>query len=257
MNLKQILVAGNWKMNKTSQDVSEFFQSLASALPAPGSGVAVLVAPSYTLLNQAVAEAKHSGVMIAAQNCHPEPSGAYTGEVSLPMLLETGISAVIIGHSERRQYFNETDEVVAAKAKACLAAGLTPIICVGETQQERHQQRTEAVLSAQLAPIKAAVGQHLGDIVIAYEPVWAIGTGLSASAEEAQEAHAFIRRQMAGDRLEGKALRILYGGSVKGNGSAELFCQPDIDGGLVGGGSLVAADFAEIIAAAVEVAASF
>jgi triosephosphate isomerase (TIM) len=243
-------VAANWKMNKTIEETEAF---LGTFLPlAPGDRPDVVICPSFLALKATVELCAQSRVRVAAQNMHEEQSGAFTGEVSAPMLREVGVDGVILGHSERRQFFNETDEALARKVPAALAAGLEPILCVGETEAQREAGETEAVLAAQIGADLAAVDAgQLDRVVIAYEPVWAIGTGKTASAEQAQEAIAFIRNLVA-ELDEGAAMRmrIVYGGSVNPDNAAELMAEPDIDGALVGGASLEPEDFAAIVAAA-------
>jgi triosephosphate isomerase len=243
-------LAANWKMHKTIEEAEAF---LGAFLPsAPGEGADVVVCPSFVALKAVVEHCAQSRVRVAAQTMHEEDSGAFTGEVSAPMLREIGVDAVILGHSERRTHFNETDEALARKVPAALAAGLEPILCVGETEQQRDADETEDVLSRQVEADLAGVGEaELERVVIAYEPVWAIGTGHTATPDLAQEAIGFIRGLIR-DRDEGAAerIRIVYGGSVKPDNAAELMAQPDNDGALVGGASLDAHDFAAIVAAA-------
>jgi triosephosphate isomerase len=248
------LLAGNWKMNKRISELAPFFDAFATEAgidrdPGLVKKVEVLFAVPYPLLAQATQLAKKHGIHIAAQNVHWEASGAFTGEVSFGMLQELGINATLIGHSERRQYFGETDETVAKKVKAALAAGFTPIACVGETLAERDSGKTESVVTRQVTSILGAASPDPGRLVIAYEPVWAIGTGRSATSAQAQEVHALIRRLVreqlspaAGDRM-----RLLYGGSATPQNIDELLAQGDIDGGLVGGASLKPADFAKMV----------
>jgi triosephosphate isomerase len=214
--------------------------------------VEVVICPPFTSLKAAVERCAQSRVRVAAQNMHEEQEGAFTGEVSAPMLLELGVDGVILGHSERRQYFNETDEPLARKVPAALAARLEPILCVGELESERDAGETEAVLQSQLTADLAEVADDgLAEVVIAYEPVWAIGTGKTATPEQAQEAMAFIRGLIESRSAEAaEAIRILYGGSVKPDNAAELLAQDDIDGALVGGASLDPGDFAAIVEAA-------
>ncbi len=226
-----MIVAGNWKMFAGPDP-----RALAERL-APIEGVDIVVAPPYTELRACV----DAGLTTYAQNVHWEREGAYTGEVSPPMLLALGVHGAIVGHSERRQYFGETDTTVARRAHAALSAGLGVIACVGETKEERDAEDTETVLRVQVEAIADACGPHRR-LVLAYEPVWAIGTGLTATPELAQRAHAFIRALL--DRP------VLYGGSVKPENAAELLAQPDIDGALVGGASLEIESFASICQAA-------
>jgi triosephosphate isomerase len=245
------LVAANWKMQKTVGETEEFLAALTGRASELG-GVDVVVCPPFTSLSAATAIAAGSGIEICAQNVHEEESGAFTGEVSIPMLAELGVAGAIVGHSERRRLFCETDEALAQKVPALLDAGLLPILCCGETESERDGGETEAVLGRQLTTDLAEVDDaRLGDVVIAYEPIWAIGTGRTATPDQAEEAIAFIRGLVAGrDGSAADALRILYGGSVKPDNAAELFASPEIDGGLVGGASLDPKDFLAICAAA-------
>ena len=250
MTARTPYLAANWKMNKTIEEAEAF---LGALLPKVASGGPdVVVCPSFLALKAAVEHCAQSSVRVAAQNMHEEAAGAFTGEVSAPMLREVGVDAVILGHSERRQYFNESDEALARKVPAALAAGLEPIVCVGETEEQRDADDTHTVLSHQVLIDLAEVGSaQVDSVVIAYEPVWAIGTGRTATPEQAQEAILFIRNLVRA-REEGAAegIRIVYGGSVKPDNAADLMAQPDIDGGLVGGASLDADDFAAIVAAA-------
>ncbi len=251
--MRKKLLAGNWKMNKTSGELAPFFDAFAKELGAAPKCDVLFAAP-FTLLQKAQELAKPRGYLIAAQNVHAEASGAFTGEVSLAMLQDVGIAASLVGHSERRQYFNETDATVAKKTKAAQAAGVMPIVCIGETLAEREAHRTEAVVGAQLDAVLEGLGnpKDLGNLVIAYEPVWAIGTGRSATSAQAQEVHAFIRKRVVavcGADAAAK-LRILYGGSANPANIVELLGQKDIDGGLVGGASLKPTDFAAMVRAA-------
>jgi triosephosphate isomerase (TIM) len=246
------LVAANWKMHKTVAESEAFLDRLLGALDRL-EGIEVVVCPPYTALAAAVERTAGSPVRIAAQNVHFEPSGAFTGEVSIPMLVELGVGAAIVGHSERRELFCESDEALARKVPALLDAGLEPILCVGETEAERDADRTEEVLRRQIeADLSDVAGERLASVVIAYEPIWAIGTGRTASVGQAQDAIAFIRSRLAErDPGAAAAARIVYGGSVKPANAAELFAGPDIDGGLVGGASLEPGDFVAICEAAV------
>jgi triosephosphate isomerase (TIM) len=244
------LLAANWKMNKTIEESERF---LAAFLPGvPDAHVEVVLCPSYPSLKTVVEHCLQSRVRVAAQNMHEADSGAYTGEVSAPMLLELGVEGVILGHSERRQYFGETDEALARKVPAALAAGLEPILCVGELEDQRDAGETDAVLRGQIdADLAEVADERLGEVVIAYEPVWAIGTGRTATPLQAQEAIELIREKIsARDPTAAARIRILYGGSVKPDNAAELLAQPDIDGALVGGASLDPGDFGAIVAAA-------
>jgi triosephosphate isomerase len=243
------LIAGNWKMFKTSGEGASFVRQLAERLGEPKDRE-VMVAPSFTGLYEAVKAASGTCVWIAAQDVFWEWEGAYTGEVSATMLADLGLKGAIIGHSERRQYFGETDEWVAKKVWAALDRGLTPIMCVGENEDERHGGSTEEVLGRQVPAGLASVRpEEAARIAIAYEPVWAIGTGHTATPEIAQEAIAFLRKEVA--KVLGKkaaeVVRILYGGSVGPHNIDELMAQPDIDGALVGGASLDIGSFARIV----------
>jgi len=244
------IMAANWKMYKTQEEAADFFLKLRPVLEAP-TRCFVVVAPPFLSIPTAVEATKGlSTVAIAGQNLHWEKEGAYTGEVSARMLAAAGASYVIIGHSERRQYFGETDETVNKKIRAALDAGLSPIVCVGETLDQREAGETEAVLKQQFERGLWGLGaEELLQCVIAYEPVWAIGTGRTASPEMAQDAHAFLRHQAAlifGEEAA-ESLRILYGGSVKPDNVAGLMAQPDIDGGLVGGASLKPDSFTALV----------
>lgn len=241
------IVAGNWKMNGSSESVVELVKGLKS-----NDAVDVVVAPTFVYLPVISEALKGSEIKLAAQTVSEFASGAYTGEVSLAMLKDFSVSHVILGHSERRSLFLETDAQVAKKVLATLDAGLTPILCVGETLEQREAGTTLDVCNAQVDAVLESVGVEMFDkIVIAYEPVWAIGTGKSATSEQAQEVHKGIRDNIAEKSLEiAQKVAILYGGSVKASNSAELFAQPDIDGALVGGASLDAKEFNSIIESA-------
>lgn len=245
--MRQTLVVGNWKMHGSRASVAALLGELVESLAAPTAEVAVC--PSYVHLPQAVELCSGSAVAVGAQDCSHMPSGAYTGDVSAQMLVDTGCRWVILGHSERRQYHVESDELVAAKLAAAVAAGLLPIVCVGETREQRENGEAESVVASQLRG--ALDGQKdLAGLVIAYEPVWAIGTGLTASPQQAQDMHAFIRACLEGVAgIDAAATRVLYGGSVKAGNAAELFARQDIDGALVGGAALNAGDFQAIISA--------
>jgi triosephosphate isomerase (TIM) len=223
-----MLIAGNWKMFKSRPEAAAFCAEFE-----PPPGVDVVVCPSYTSLSEVVA----SGLTTYAQNVHWAAEGAFTGEISAPMLLDLGVRGSIVGHSERRQYFGETDETVARRTSAALEAGLDVIVCVGESEEERDAGQMELVLRLQVESVRDAVGAH-ERLVIAYEPVWAIGTGRTATPEQAQEAHAFVKGLCD--------VPVLYGGSVKPENAEELLGQPDVDGALVGGASLEADSFAAI-----------
>jgi triosephosphate isomerase len=245
------VVAGNWKMNKTVAEAEEFIQSLLPRV-STSEGVEVVVCPPFTALQAMVDSARGSRVEIYAQNMHQAAEGAFTGEVSAPMLVEVGVQGVILGHSERRELFGETDRALQLKVPAALAAGLKPILCVGETEEEREAGDTERKLRHQVQEDLARVEtERLGEIVIAYEPIWAIGTGLVATPEQSQEAIAFIRALVADrSREQAQLTRVLYGGSVKADNCDELLCLPDVEGALVGGASLDADSFAAIVEAA-------
>jgi triosephosphate isomerase (TIM) len=227
-----MLIAGNWKMYKTAAETAEFCRALREAV-AELEGVDVAVCPPYTALGVAVQALADTEIAVAAQNVHWGSEGAYTGEISPAMLLELGVYGAIVGHSERRQHFGESDESVGRRAAAALEAGLSVIACVGELEEERERGETEDVLRRQLAPLEP----H-DNLVVAYEPVWAIGTGKTATSELAQEAHAFVKSLLD--------VPVLYGGSVKPENAAELLAQPDVDGALVGGASLEVDSFVAI-----------
>ena len=244
------LIAGNWKMHKT---IAEAEALIAALLPRVSSvqRTEIAICPPFTALQAMVDSTRGSRVAVYAQNMHQAAEGAYTGEVSAPMLDEIGVSGVLLGHSERRELCGETDKALALKVPAALEAGLLPVLCVGETEEERDAGDTERKLRHQVQEDLARIApERLGEIVIAYEPIWAIGTGQVATAEQAQEAIAFVRALVA-DRSPEQAdqTRILYGGSVKPDNAAELLALPDIDGALVGGASLDAESFAAIVAA--------
>ena len=241
------LIVGNWKMHKTVAEALELVDRLAPLVEGL-VGAEVAVAPPFTALEAVGRRLAGSAVGLAAQNLHWEPQGAFTGEVSAAMLRDVGCRFAIVGHSERRQLFGETDDAVARKAAAALGAGLTPIVCVGETLAEREGGNAFAVVERQVrAALEALARETLERVVVAYEPVWAIGTGRTATSEQAQEVHGCIRRVLAGAAgAAADVIRILYGGSVKPSNSAELQAQPDVDGALVGGASLDAETFAAI-----------
>ncbi|MGE5408124.1 MAG: triose-phosphate isomerase [Syntrophothermus sp.] len=242
-------IAANWKMNKTVAEAAEFVDALLPRIAATRSDV--VVCPPFTALAEVVERRRGTAVRVAAQNMHEEESGAFTGEVSASMLVELDVEAVILGHSERREYFGETDEALSRKVPAALAAGLEPILCVGESEQARDDGETEAVLERQLqADLAAVEAADVAGVVVAYEPIWAIGTGRTATPEQAQEACAFIRDVLRARGAAADAVRILYGGSVKPANAAELLALADVDGALVGGASLDAGEFAAIVEAA-------
>jgi triosephosphate isomerase len=242
------VIAGNWKLFKSIAEATSMVNEL-KPLVAGAAGVEIVVAPVFTALSRVAEALTGSNVKLSAQDCYWEEEGAFTGEVAPKLLLDAGCSHVIIGHSERRQYFGESDETVNKKAKAAIAAGLTAIVCVGETLAERESDRTFTVIEAQLkGGLSGFSADMLARAVIAYEPVWAIGTGKTASDAQAQEVHAFIRSLVTKQfgQASADAIRILYGGSVKPDNVKGLMTQPDIDGALVGGASLKADSFAAI-----------
>lgn len=247
--MRRPMVAGNWKMHGTRAMAGELVAAIAAGLPA---GVDVVVLPPFPYLDGMIAAHGGTGLAFGAQDLSEHAQGAYTGEVSGAMLHDIGCRHVLVGHSERRQFHAESDAQVAAKFVAAQAAGLVPILCVGETLAEREADATEAVIGRQLDVVVALAGvAAFATAVVAYEPVWAIGTGRTASPDQAQAVHAFMRGKFAGrDATIASSLRLLYGGSVKPANAAELFGRPDVDGGLIGGASLVAADFRAICAAA-------
>jgi triosephosphate isomerase (TIM) len=249
--MRRPLVAANWKMNKSVAETEAFLDRFIGE--AGGiDGIDLVVCPPATALAAAAAGSRGSAVEICAQNVHEGQAGAFTGEISIPMLAELGVAGSIIGHSERRQLFGETDAALARKLPALLGAGMLPILCCGETEDERDAGATEDVLRRQLEADLVEVGEaDLGRVVIAYEPIWAIGTGRTATPEQAQEACAFVRELLAAiDPAAAAEARVLYGGSVKPDNAAELFALPDVDGGLVGGASLDPGDFLTICRAA-------
>jgi len=242
------LIAGNWKMNGSLAANDALVRALLGGLGAAACDVAVAVPAPY--LAQVQALAAGTPLQLAAQDVSQHESGAYTGEWSAAMLREFGVRYTLVGHSERRQYHGESDAVVAAKAQRALAAGITPIVCVGETLAQREAGETEAVVRRQLAAVIHVNGHCISEVVVAYEPVWAIGTGQTATPEQAQQVHAVLRAQLAAASPQAAKIRLLYGGSMNAGNAAQLLAQPDIDGGLVRGASLKAADFLQIIAAA-------
>ncbi|MBR0056970.1 MAG: triose-phosphate isomerase [Kiritimatiellae bacterium] len=249
--MRRKIVAGNWKMNKTPSEARALASEIAAALGAEPCAVEVVVCPPAIDLPAVASALAGTQVGYGAQNMHHEPKGAFTGETAAPMLLDLGAKYVILGHSERRTYFGEKDADVNAKTKAALAAGLTPIVCVGETLEQRDAGKTGDVVAGQVRDSLAGIGADLVKVVIAYEPVWAIGTGRTATPAQAQEVHALIRKtlaEMAGAQVADD-VRIQYGGSMKPENAAELMAQPDIDGGLIGGASLKADSFLAIVKA--------
>ena len=248
MSARRPFIAGNWKMNKTIAAAESFIQTL---LPQVGSvdDVDVVICPAFTALQAMVDSARGSSVQVYAQTMHEADSGAFTGEVSAPMLTEIDVQGVILGHSERRAYDNETDKALQQKVPRALEAGLVPILCVGETEDERERGDTERKLRHQVQEgLERVAVEQLPGVVVAYEPIWAIGTGLVATPDQAQEAIAFVRALVEDrDKDAGQAVRILYGGSLNADNAAELLALPDVDGALIGGASLDPASFAKIV----------
>ena len=246
---RKAIIAGNWKMNKTATEAAELIDALIPAVK--GAGCEVVICTPFTSLAAAVEKTRGTNLHVGAENVHFEKSGAYTGEISADMLVDLGVEYVITGHSERRQYFAETDETVNKRTRAALAAGLKVIVCVGENLAQREQGVTEELVRLQT---KIALGgvsaEEMKNVVIAYEPVWAIGTGRTATADQAEEVCREIRTVIRGmfDARTARAVSILYGGSMNAKNCDELLAQPDIDGGLIGGASLKPQDFARIIA---------
>ncbi len=246
--MKKKLIAGNWKMNGTAASNTALLEALLSQSAGWNCLVAVCVPAVYMAQVQAIVEG--TGIALGSQDVSAQESGAYTGEISATMLKDFATRYAIVGHSERRQFHGETDATVAAKATRALAAGITPIVCVGETLAEREAGRTEEVVKRQLAAVIHANGHCISEIVVAYEPVWAIGTGKTATPEMAQQVHAVLRAQLQAASEHADRVQILYGGSMNAANAQQLLAQPDVDGGLVGGAALKAADFLAIIAAA-------
>jgi triosephosphate isomerase len=248
--MRRKIVAGNWKLHGTRAFALDLVGAVVAGLPEAGPHVVVL--PPLPYLGELIEDFEGSGLLFGAQDVSANETGAYTGEVSAAMLLDIGARYGLVGHSERRQYHGETNAMVAAKFKAAKQAGLVPILCVGESLHEREAGQTEYRIETQLEAVFELCGpQAFAGAVIAYEPVWAIGTGRTASPDQAQAVHAFIRGEVAArDATIAGSLPILYGGSCKPENAAELFAQPDVDGGLIGGASLVAADFLAIVGAA-------
>ncbi|WP_346681100.1 triose-phosphate isomerase [Megasphaera stantonii] len=247
--MRKTIIAGNWKMNHTGQDAKETITGLVGRV-SQDVKAEVVIAPVFPYLPMAVELTKGSPIHVAAQNMHWEESGAFTGEVSPAMLVDIGVTHVIIGHSERRTYFNETDETVNKKTKAALAHNLTPIVCCGETLEQREEGIMQPWIEGQIEKALEGIGaDDLAKVVIAYEPIWAIGTGKTATAAQAQEVCSIIRKKIAAlySADVADSVSVLYGGSVKGGNVAELTGSPDIDGGLVGGASLKVDDFMAII----------
>lgn len=246
--MKKKLIAGNWKMNGNLAANEALLKSLLTGVGQDACQVAVCVPSVY--LAQCQTLLAGSVIELGAQDVSAHESGAYTGEIASAMLKEFGARYVIVGHSERRQYHGETDELVAAKVQRALSSGITPIVCVGETLAEREAGKTEEVVKRQLAAVIHTNGHCISEVVVAYEPVWAIGTGLSATAEQAQLVHAVLRAQLKAATPSADRIKLLYGGSMNAANAKSLLAQPDIDGGLIGGAALKAQDFLTIIAAA-------
>lgn len=245
------LVVGNWKMHGSRASNAELIQGLLAAdLAATAPRAEVAVCPPFVYLADVAGALRGSDIALGSQDVSTQTQGAYTGEVSGAMVREIGARYAIVGHSERRSYHAESDQLVADKARAALAHGLIPIVCVGETLAERGSDQTEAVVGRQLQAVIDSLGADVLKVVVAYEPVWAIGTGKTASPEQAQAVHAFLRGVLKAAHLDAVAVPLLYGGSVKPDNAATLFAQADIDGGLIGGAALKAADFAAIARAA-------
>jgi triosephosphate isomerase len=246
--MRRKIVAGNWKLQGSREFAAALVDAIKAGAPA---GVGLIVLPPYPYLGEVLARCAGADIAVGAQDVSAHAKGAYTGEVAAAMLADVGARYTLVGHSERRQYHAESSELVAQKFLAAQAAGITPILCVGERLEEREAGQTEAVIASQLHPVLDLVGvAAFANAVVAYEPVWAIGTGRTASPEQAQAVHAFIRSQVADrDAKIADSLPLLYGGSVKPDNAVSLFAQADVDGGLIGGASLVAADFLAIATA--------
>lgn len=254
---RKILIAGNWKMNKTATEAVELAKPIIEAI-GNQNDIDVLMCPPFTSISAVSELIGNSTVRVGAQNMSDKASGAYTGEISAAMLRDLQVSYVILGHSERRSYYGETDAFINRKVLACLENNLKPVLCVGETLEEREAGKVEEVIKTQLVGGLANVPADKAEsVVIAYEPVWAIGTGKTATPEQAQEVHAFIRKELVGLLGQvGNAIRILYGGSMKPANADELLAKPDIDGGLIGGAALVAKDFLALIESGVKAQAN-
>ena len=248
MTQRRALIAGNWKMNGGLAANEALVKAILAGMPAQGADAAVCVPSAY--LAQVQSLVAGSRLALGSQDVSSHEQGAYTGEISAGMLREFSVRYAIVGHSERRQYHAETDEQVAVKAQRALSAGITPIVCVGETLAQREAGQTEQVVKRQLAAVIHLNGHCISEIVVAYEPVWAIGTGKTATPDQAQAVHAVLRAQLQAASEHAERIRLLYGGSMNAANAADLLAQPDIDGGLIGGASLKAPDFLTIIAAA-------
>lgn len=251
--MRKKVVAGNWKMNKNLSETIELISGIKKELENGETNAEVIICPPFTSLETAKALIKDSKISLGAQNLHQEENGAFTGEISADMLKSVGCEYVIIGHSERRTIFNETDDLINEKIKRTLAAGLKPIFCVGETLEERENNQTDQIIETQIREGLSGISEEsLENLIVAYEPVWAIGTGKTASPDQAQAVHKYIRTLLTDSFSPemAESTVIQYGGSVKPDNAAELFSQPDIDGGLIGGASLKADSFVEIIKSA-------
>ncbi len=249
MTKRKPLIAGNWKMHKTGPEAVEAARTLVK-LTADVDQVEVMIAPAFTALAQVAEALRGTRIILCAQNMHWESQGAFTGEISAEMLQSAGCTHVILGHSERRQFFGETDQTVNLKLRAALAAGLKPILCIGESESERDEGKTFSVLDKQVQNgLKGLLSDDLKELILAYEPVWAIGTGKTATSEQAQQVHAYLRDQLAKayGRAVADSVRILYGGSVKPANIAQLMAMEDIDGALVGGASLEPGTFNQLV----------
>ena len=250
--MRKKMIAGNWKMNGSMNSFQEYFElfhkNLAYPLEQVVEKVEIIFALPYLLLNSACSSLKNTGIEACSQNCHWQKNGAFTGEISIPMLKDLGVKSSLVAHSERRQYFNETNETASQKVQALLEASVMPILCVGESLDERNNKVTETVIEAQLDAVFSKISD-LGNLIIAYEPVWAIGTGLAATAQQANEVHEFIRSKVSQSFSpeSSEDIRILYGGSMNPKNCEELLRMPHIDGGLVGGASLKPLDFANMV----------
>ena len=250
--MRKKVIAGNWKMYKDIHETADLINGLRKSLATMTGKVEVIIAPPFTSLSIAKGLIENSGIHLGAQNLYPEVEGAFTGEISPKMLKSVGVEYVILGHSERRQYFKETDEFINSKAKKTLAEGLKPIICVGETLEQREKGVTNTVITSQIKGVlNGLTTEQIAHVIIAYEPVWAIGTGKTATPQQANEVHRLIRSLVSGlfSSNVSEALTIQYGGSVKPDNAKELLSQPDIDGALVGGACLKVDSFTAIVSA--------
>ena len=247
--MRKKIAAGNWKMNTTPAEGEKLVSEILEKVSDVEKDVELLVCPPYTHLSAILSKVKGTRVMVGAQNCAWELSGAFTGEISIPMLKEMGVTHVIIGHSERREYFHESDEMMLMKVRLTISHGMTPIFCIGEKLEEREKSIHFDVVAKQMNNVVFQLSEEaIKKVVIAYEPVWAIGTGKTATPEQAQKMHAFIRDTVAAqyNAQVANAIPVLYGGSVKGANAKEIFSMPDVDGGLIGGASLSAAEYIQI-----------